>query len=1045
MSNYRSWKRTMEIALATKRKLGFVNGAIPKETEDPVKREAWIACNNIIVSWIINNVCESIKQSIMFMSTAKDMWRNLEQRFQASHGSRRYHLSRMLYGASQQGKAVNEYFTELQIIWEELQELTNYPPISDMNTEMAAYVAFRQKLDEEQRLFQFLNGLDETYSAIRSTILMVDPLPTAEVACRMISQEESQRQTLKAVKEESEGLVMYSKASPPICSACGKTGHVKEKCWTVVGFPPWFDKQGKGKEKEQFSGRGGGRSGRGNRGGRFGRGAGRGMVASAQAHRDSGTQSNNKDGNTGPVSLTAEQLDQLLKLLPSSSKFGDNDDDVDCNYAGAVVCNQVRLQKKSWILDTGATHHMTYCDDELCEKEVVSHGVKIDLPNGEEAKVACKGTITLHDGIKLKNVMLVPTFKHNLISVQRLVKDTECEVVFKKEYCVIQKNGGKHVVALGVAKQGLYILKNESMGTVIEEIKRKRTASNKHNMTVNSAQEVQVPDSVKKAKEMTKEMMWHQRLGHAPLARIKSIQEVKEEILNEDEHCLICPQAKMTKLPFESNPKRAEKPFDLVHIDTWGAYRVPTRKNQKYFLTMVDDFSRMVWVHLMVNKSDAYEAISKLINMAETHFSKKVKAIRSDNAWEFEDEKCRKLYTEKGIHHETSCINRPQQNARVERRHRNLLEMARALRMQAGLPVNMWGDCLLTAVHINNRLPTKVLANKSPYEVLFNSLPDYKCMKTFGCLVMAYNPHKCGDKFKQRGVPCVFLGYPQNKRGYKLLNLLNNQIFISRDTKFYEGLYPYRIFHSPQKNVDEFELVKGDDKCVEEPENLSRTETDINEENESNVQVHSPSVSTDEIEYEVEQEVSEDDNSQSVQERRSSRESKPPSWMKDYYIGNAVGATAKPQKLNSVVVADTTETYACFSTACTKITEPQSFREAITQKVWVDAMNEELSALEMNNTWDIVSLPQGKHAIGCKWVYRIKYNSDGSVERHKARLVVLGNKQKYGEDYDETFAPVAKMTTVRSLLAVASIQGWIVEQMDVKMPFCMEICRNRCS
>lgn len=115
--------------------------------------------------------------------------------------------------------------------------------------------------------------------------------------------------------------------------------------------------------------------------------------------------------------------------------------------------------------------------------------------------------------------------------------------------------------------------------------------------------------------------------------------------------------------------------------------------------------------------------------------------------------------------------------------------MSRALRMQAGLPIHSWGDCILAAVYITNKLPTPLLGDRSPYEVLFNVQPKYEMMKKFGCLAVAYNLDKTGYKFKERGVPCVFLGYPQTQKGYKLLNLKTNVVFVSRDVRFYEGIY----------------------------------------------------------------------------------------------------------------------------------------------------------------------------------------------------------------------------------------------------------------
>lgn len=112
--------------------------------------------------------------------------------------------------------------------------------------------------------------------------------------------------------------------------------------------------------------------------------------------------------------------------------------------------------------------------------------------------------------------------------------------------------------------------------------------------------------------------------------------------------------------------------------------------------------------------------------------------------------------------------------------------------------------------------------------------------------------------------------------------------------------------------------------------------------------------------------------------------------------------------------------------------EPTCFEDAVGNVHWDDAMNEEMAALEANDTWELVPLSDAKKAIGCKWVYKIKHKADGSIERHKARLVAKGYAQTYGIDYEETFAPVAKMAIVRAIIAVAAARGWIMHQMDVK-------------
>ncbi|MCO5590435.1 hypothetical protein L7F22_044405 [Adiantum nelumboides] len=112
--------------------------------------------------------------------------------------------------------------------------------------------------------------------------------------------------------------------------------------------------------------------------------------------------------------------------------------------------------------------------------------------------------------------------------------------------------------------------------------------------------------------------------------------------------------------------------------------------------------------------------------------------------------------------------------------------------------------------------------------------------------------------------------------------------------------------------------------------------------------------------------------------------------------------------------------------------EPTCFEEAAENDKWQEAMNEEMDALYGNESWELAPLPKGKKPIGCRWVYKIKRNSDGSVSRYKARLVAKGCLSTYGIDYKETFAHVGKMATIRAVIAVAIAKGWILHQMDVK-------------
>ena len=394
---------------------------------------------------------------------------------------------------------------------------------------------------------------------------------------------------------------------------------------------------------------------------------------------------------------------------------------------------------------------------------------------------------------------------------------------------------------------------------------------------------------------------------------------------------------------------------------------------------MVDDHTRMTWIHLMKQKSDAYETLYAFINMAKTQHNKIVKVVRSDNAVELDDKLCRPMFHSLGIIHQTSCVDTPEQNGRVERRHRNHLEMARALKLQAGVPDQLWGDCVLAAAHITNRLPTPTLKNKSPYEVLTNTKPNYDLLKTFGCFVIAYNPAKTCDKFAMRGVPCIFLGYPSTQKGYRLFNLLNNTTFVTRHTKFFEHLFPYQVFKNKSQPITQ--------NTHENSRQWYETEADTNLSTPHHQTVSDPpDTDVDNLNDPLDIEPS----SPPPAVRRSDRIHKPPTWLGEYHTNLAHSNPPKPAQ--KIFTLPTSSTFWCFSANLTKHTDHLYFKQAVKDPNWVTAMNKELDALELNDTWDITPLPVGKKAIWCKWIYKHKYNPDGTLARHKSRLVVFGDK-----------------------------------------------------
>uniref|UniRef100_A0A803P5H5 Integrase catalytic domain-containing protein n=1 Tax=Cannabis sativa TaxID=3483 RepID=A0A803P5H5_CANSA len=162
--------------------------------------------------------------------------------------------------------------------------------------------------------------------------------------------------------------------------------------------------------------------------------------------------------------------------------------------------------------------------------------------------------------------------------------------------------------------------------------------------------------------------------------------------------------------------------------------------------------------------------------------------MRSNNAKELQ---FNTLFADLGIMHYHSCVQRPQQNSIVKRKHQHLFNVARALLFQSYVPLEYWGECVSNTAYLINRTPTPNLKNKSPYDVLHSKPPAYDNLKAFGCLAYASTLNHYRSKFSPRSIPCVFLGNPIGMKAYKLLDLNTNKIFNSRDVYFYEQIFPF--------------------------------------------------------------------------------------------------------------------------------------------------------------------------------------------------------------------------------------------------------------
>lgn len=195
----------------------------------------------MVIAWITGNVSSTIRQSIMYMASAKDMWSNLEKRFALTNRSRKYKLCKDLYALKQSTMSVTEYYTSMKTIWEELDAMNILPSVTAPSPDVVKLLVSINVQKEESRLFQFLNGLNEVFDSQRSQLLMITPLPTVETACSALEQEEAQRSILNHASSQ-DLMAMFSKNQtdkPVVCTVCGKKGHPSDRCWNVIGYPKW--------------------------------------------------------------------------------------------------------------------------------------------------------------------------------------------------------------------------------------------------------------------------------------------------------------------------------------------------------------------------------------------------------------------------------------------------------------------------------------------------------------------------------------------------------------------------------------------------------------------------------------------------------------------------------------------------------------------------------------------------------------------------------------------------------------------------------------
>ncbi|KAJ0937225.1 putative RNA-directed DNA polymerase [Helianthus annuus] len=419
---------------------------------------------------------------------------------------------------------------------------------------------------------------------------------------------------------------------------------------------------------------------------------------------------NDQSANSSLNALTAGQFSKLLGLL-NENKL---EDSPKSNMSGKCYSAFTSLgsykntycfnssffhqNKLKWIVDSEANQHMVMNNENMFNLvDVSEYDITIKHPNETDAKVKQIGCFKLSEDVILKDVFVIPEYYVNLIFVHKLAKDNKLKVVFDEHNCYIQDVSLKRNLVIGRQMDGLYFCGNSSKPVI--------ACFNK-------------TETIK---------LWHSRLGH-PVDQVLHVLKLKNES-GQAEPCDTCHKAKQHRIPFPLSDHKSKNVGNVVHLDVWGLYKRPSLDGYKFFLTIVGDYSRAVWVYLMKSKTEVFENIKNFYDLILTQFETKLKTFRSDNGSEFINTQMENFVKTHGILHQTSCTYTPQQNGIAERKHRHLLNVTRALLFQSGIPLRFWSECVLTAAYLINRTPSSVLGGRTPYEFLYGFEPSLYHLK----------------------------------------------------------------------------------------------------------------------------------------------------------------------------------------------------------------------------------------------------------------------------------------------------------------------------
>lgn len=896
-NNYLMWRSQI---LHLSRSLGVLhhlekNGVKPEKQLENGKTNpdytSWLTNDGLIISWLLGTIKEEVQPSVTEDSTAYDVWSSLEEQLLPITVEKEGLLKNMLMTIKKGSKSLDSFLKEFKSICDNL-------------------AAIKKPVDDLDKVFQLARGLGSKYENFRLAMVTKPPYPTFN---QFVLALQGYEQTLNTQKEEEKDHVEYNQAF--------------------------------------VSQRGRGRANRGNRGGFSSRGrgftpAGRYNANSNNFMKEKGANGKQQEKGDKPTCQICGKMNHTALECWYRFDYSYQTE----NLPQALATLTTNDYDSSQYMDSAATSHMTNNPGTLSHIKPYKGNDVVYVGNGNKLDITHTGDKSI-GSMNLKRVLVVPKLKKNLISVSKLTTDNFCTVKFSPSDFVI-KDHNKQIIGKGIKRGDLYALDSNSQQALT---------------TITG-----INDS----------SLWHQRLGH-PSAKVLSLLKGKNFIhfkkwQAKSSICISCQSGKSCKQPFTLNDKISEFPLQKIHCDLWGPAPVISNQAFKFYVIFIDDFSRFTWLYPLRKKSDFYPCFIKFQKLVENQFDKKIKVFQCDGGGEFNSSGFHDHLSQSGIQLQMSCPGTPEQNGVAERKHRHIVETGLTMLFHANIPLFLWTEIFLAAVYLINRMPTSVLLNDSPYSKLYGKEPNYRSLRVIGCLCYPSLRYQGGNKFVKKTYPCVFIGYSTIHKGYRCYEPKSKRVYISRHVVFDEGKFLYKP-GSEETNHHIMELVEfpsldewfknsvtKSDLKVENQQSTSETENQEEVAPISNYDMDNQTEAREENKFDISNKSLQKEEPSIVEQSEVQEEpSMQPEVQEEPFIieqpevQEALQNTPTEEEITSRPQRNKhppryLENYECYLSHSNLPIEPSNHRQALKDPRWINAMEEELKALHLNQTWSLV-------------------------------------------------------------------------------------------